>query len=111
MPSSKDAKKSRTTNRLSSGIEELDHILGGGFPARRLFLIEGAPCSGKPTLALQFLLAGAKNSEKGLYVTFSESEDEVRAVAESHGWTLDEIHLQKLNNVGNRLKNEEQYTV
>jgi KaiC/GvpD/RAD55 family RecA-like ATPase len=42
MPSSKDAKKSRSTNRLSSGIEELDHILGGGFPAKRLFLIEGA---------------------------------------------------------------------
>jgi circadian clock protein KaiC len=111
MPSSKDAKKSRTTNRLSSGIEELDHILGGGFPARRLFLIEGAPGSGKTTLALQFLLAGAKNSEKGLYVTFSESEDEVRAVAESHGWTLDGIHLQELSTLGCRLKNEEQYTV
>jgi len=111
MPSSKDAKKSRTTNRLSSGIEELDHILGGGFPAKRLFLIEGAPGSGKTTLALQFLLAGAKNSEKGFYVTFSESEDEVRTVAESHGWTLDGIHLQELSTLGDRLKNEEQYTV
>jgi len=111
MPSSKDAKKSRITNRLSSGIEELDHILGGGFPARRLFLIEGSPGSGKTTLALQFLLAGAKNSEKGMYVTFSESEDEIRAVAESHGWTLDGIHLQELSTLGDRLKNEEQYTV
>src|ERR1700692_1702595 len=111
MPSSKDAKKSKTTNRLSSGIEELDHILGGGFPARRLFLIEGAPGSGKTTLALQFLLAGAKNSEKGMYVTFSESEDEIRAVAESHDWTLDGIHLQELSTLGNRLKNGEQYTV
>jgi circadian clock protein KaiC len=110
MPSSKDA-KSRNTNRLSSGIEELDHILGGGFPVQRLFLIEGAPGSGKTTLALQFLLAGVKNSEKGLYVTFSESEDEVRAVAESHGWTLDGIHLQELSTLGDRLKNEEQYTV
>jgi circadian clock protein KaiC len=111
MPSSKDAKKSRITNRLSSGIEELDHILGGGFPARRLFLIEGAPGSGKTTLALQFLLAGSKNSEKGVYVTFSESEDEVRAVAESHGWTLDGINLLELSTLGDRLKNEEQYTV
>jgi circadian clock protein KaiC len=111
MPSSKDAQKNRTTNRLSSGIEELDHILGGGFPTRRLFLIEGAPGSGKTTLALQFLLAGAKNSEKGLYVTFSESEDEVRAVAESHGWTLDGIHLRELSTLGDRLKNGEQYTV
>jgi circadian clock protein KaiC len=110
MPSPKDAKKSRITNRLSSGIEELDHILGGGFPARRLFLIEGAPGSGKTTLALQFLLAGSKNSEKGVYVTFSESEDEVRAVAESHGWTLDGINLLELSTLGDRLKNEEQYT-
>ena len=88
MPSPKDAKKSSITNRLSSGIEELDHILGGGFPARRLFLIEGAPGSGKTTLALQFLLAGSKNSEKGVYVTFSESEDEVRAVATKIGFPI-----------------------
>jgi predicted ATP-dependent serine protease len=53
MPSSKDAKKNRIPNRLSSGIEKLDHILGGGFPAKRLFLIEGAPGSGKTTLALR----------------------------------------------------------
>src|ERR1700732_5281083 len=102
MPSSKDANKNRFTNRLNSGIEELDHILGGGFPAKRLFLIEGAPGSGKTTLALQFLLAGAKNSEKGLYVTFSESEDEIRAVAESHGWTLGGIDLQELSAIGDR---------
>src|SRR6202162_4812551 len=111
MPSSKDAKNNASTNRLSSGIEELDHILGGGFPARRLFLIEGAPGSGKTTLALQFLLAGATNSEKGLYVTFSESEDEIRSGAESHGWTLEGVHLQELSTLGDRLKNEEQYTV
>lgn len=111
MPPSNDAKKNPNINRLSSGIEELDHILGGGFPAGRLFLIEGAPGSGKTTLALQFLLAGAKNSEKGFYVTFSESEDEIRAVAESHGWTLDGVHLQELSTLGDRLKNEEQYTV
>ena len=111
MPSSKDAKKNKSPNRLSSGIEELDHILGGGFPAKRLFLIEGAPGSGKTTLALQFLLAGVKTSEKGFYVTFSESEDEIRAVAESHGWTLDGIHLQELSTLGDRLKNGEQYTV
>lgn len=111
MPSSKDPQKSKNTNRLSSGIEELDDVLGGGFPAGRLFLIEGPPGSGKTTLALQFLLAGAKKSEKGLYVTFSESEDEVRAVAESHDWTLDGISLQELSTLGGRLKNEEQYTV
>lgn len=111
MPSSKDAKKSRITNRLSNGIEELDHILGGGFPARRLFLLEGAPGSGKTTLALQFLLAGSKNSEKAVHVTFAESEDELRAVAESHGWTLDGINLLELSTLGDRLKNEEQYAV
>jgi KaiC/GvpD/RAD55 family RecA-like ATPase len=54
MPPSKDANKSKPTDRLSSGIEDLDHILGGGFPAKRLFLVVGAPGSGKTTLALKF---------------------------------------------------------
>ena len=61
--------------------------------------------------ALQFLLAGARNNEQGLYVTFSESDDEIRSVAESHHWDLTGIHLQELNSLSDRLKNDEQYTV
>jgi circadian clock protein KaiC len=111
MPSFTGVKQTPRDKRISSGIEELDYILGGGFPANRLFLIEGAPGSGKTTLALQFLLAGAKNSETGLYVTFSESDDEIRSVADSHGWNMEGIHLQELSTLGDRLRSEEQYTV
>ncbi len=111
MPRAQGLKHRPNEKRLSSGIEELDYILGGGFPARRLFLIEGAPGTGKTTLALQFLIAGAKNDEQGLYVTFSESDDEIRSVADSHDWDLSRIHLQELNSLGDRLKNDEQYTV
>jgi circadian clock protein KaiC len=105
------AKRALNNRRLKSGIEELDHILGGGYAINRLFLIEGAPGSGKTTLALQFLLEGARSSEAGLYVTFSESDDEIRSVADSHGWSLDGIHLQELSALGDRLRSEEQYTV
>jgi circadian clock protein KaiC len=111
MPSFEGPKKPQNNRRLSSGIEELDHILGGGFPVNRLFLIEGAPGTGKTTLALQFLLEGAKHSEAGLYVTFSESDNEVRSVADSHGWNLDGVHLQELSKLGDCLLSEEQYTV
>ena len=111
MAQPKGVKETPSDRRLSSGIPELDHILGGGFPARRLFLIEGAPGSGKTTLALQFLLEGARQSEPGLYVTFSESEDEIRSVADSHNWDLSGVHLHDLNMFGDRLRMEEQYTV
>jgi circadian clock protein KaiC len=75
--------------KTSSGIPGLDDILCGGFAERRLFLVEGSPGSGKTTLALQFLTAGAAAGEKGLYITLSETEDELRDGAASHGWTLD----------------------
>ena len=111
MAQSEGAKRARNNRRLKSGIEELDHILGGGYAINRLFLIEGAPGTGKTTLALQFLLEGARNSETGLYVTFSESDDEIRSVADSHDWSLDGVHLQELSALGDRLRSEEQYTV
>ena len=111
MASSTARREAGKNRRLSSGIEELDYILGGGFPPKRLFLIEGAPGTGKTTLALQFLVEGAKHSEAGLYVTFSESDEEIRSVADSHGWNLDGVHLQELNTLNDRLRPEQQYTV
>jgi circadian clock protein KaiC len=75
----------------SSGIAGLDDILIGGFRRHRLYLIEGVPGSGKTTLALQFLRAGASRGEPVLYVTLSETAEELRSVAESHGWSLDGV--------------------
>jgi len=80
----------------STGIAGLDSILGGGLPSSRLYLLDGSPGTGKTTLALQFLLAGVARSEAGLYVTLSESREELREVAVSHGWTLDGIDVFEL---------------
>ena len=71
------------------GIPGLDDILLGGLRTGRLFLIEGSPGTGKTTLALQFLREGARNHEKGLYITLSETEEELRETATGHGWSLD----------------------
>ncbi|HET6469988.1 MAG TPA: ATPase domain-containing protein, partial [Geminicoccaceae bacterium] len=62
----------------------------------RLYLVEGTPGTGKTTLALQFLLDGARHGETGLYVTLSETAEELHAVALSHGWSLDTITLFEL---------------
>src|SRR6476620_3107310 len=82
--------------RVSTGIAGLDDILGGGLTKDRLYLLEGTPGTGKTTLSLQFLLNGAEHGETGLYITLSETADELRAVAASHGWTLDGLSLFEL---------------
>lgn len=83
--------------RISTGIAGLDNILGGGLPSDRLYLIQGDPGTGKTTLALQFLLEGVKAGERVLFITLSETEDELRAVASSHGWKLDGISVFELS--------------
>lgn len=90
----KPSKASET--RISSGVEGIDDILGGGFTPDRMYLIEGAPGAGKTTLALQFLLTGAELGEPGVYITLSETRSELVAVAESHGWDTDRITIIEL---------------
>jgi KaiC/GvpD/RAD55 family RecA-like ATPase len=79
------------SDQASSGITGLDQFLAGGFPVRRMHLIEGVPGTGKTTLAQQFLLAAKARGERTLYVTLSETTEELAAVAASHGWSLDGI--------------------
>jgi circadian clock protein KaiC len=81
---------------VATGIPGLDNILGGGFTPNRIYLIEGDPGSGKTTLALQFLLEGRRAGEKGLYVSLSETKEELDGVAQSHGWELRDIHTYEL---------------
>jgi circadian clock protein KaiC len=81
---------------ISSGVPGLDDILSGGLTPERLYLIEGMPGTGKTTLALKFLLEGVKNGESVLYITLSETHEELAAVAESHGWSLDGIHVHEV---------------
>jgi circadian clock protein KaiC len=75
-------------NLAATGVSGLDDILQGGLSKGHVFLLEGEPGSGKTTIALQFLLEGAKVGETSLYITLSETEEELRQGATSHGWTL-----------------------
>ncbi|MBZ9648761.1 AAA family ATPase [Sphingobium sp. 3R8] len=78
------------------GVGGLDDILAGGLTRGRVFLLEGSPGTGKTTIATQFLMEGATRGEKCLYVTLSETEDEMRDSAQSHGWDLTGIDLFEL---------------
>lgn len=83
-------------DKMSIGIADLDNVLGGGLTANRSYLLEGTPGSGKTTIALQFLLEGARQGERGLYITLSETAAELSEVARSHNWDLDGIELFEL---------------
>jgi circadian clock protein KaiC len=85
------------SGRISTGVAGLDEIVGGGLPTDRLYLIQGEPGTGKTTLALQYLIAGRDRGEKGLFITLSETEDELKAVAASHGWSLEGIQVFELS--------------
>ena len=78
----------------STGIEGLDHILLGGFPRNHVYLLQGDPGVGKTTLGLQFLLEGVRAGEVGMYITLSETADELRAVGKSHNWNdVGKVHI------------------
>jgi circadian clock protein KaiC len=83
----------QTQPLITSGVAGLDDILRGGLTGERLYLLEGDPGSGKTTLALQFLLAGAQAGEPVVYVTLSETKEELLGIADSHGWDLSGITI------------------
>jgi circadian clock protein KaiC len=86
-----------TKQKARTGVEGLDDILSGGLSTGNVFLLEGEPGAGKTTIAIQFLMEGARHGETGLYITLSESEAELRQGAASHGWALnDPIHIYEL---------------
>lgn len=95
----------------ATGVEGLDDILGGGLPRRRIYLLEGEPGAGKTTLGLQFLLEGLRQGEAGLYVTLSETEEELRAVASSHDWALKGLALHQLSSLDDMLQAKAQNTL
>lgn len=96
MSSLKNENRFEMPTALPTGIAGLDQILAGGLPAERLYLVEGTPGAGKTTLALNFLLAGRAAGESGLYITLSETSEELVAAAASHGWSLEGIELYEL---------------
>lgn len=88
--------KNAPRDTAPTGILGLDDILAGGFTRNRLYLVEGVPGSGKTTLAMQYLIAGAARGEPVLYVTLSETEEELRSVARAHEWSLDGVDVHEL---------------
>jgi circadian clock protein KaiC len=99
------------TQQAATGIAGLDAILRGGLPARRLYLLRGDPGVGKTTLSLQFLLEGVRRGESGLYISLSETRDEIIAVAESHRWSLEGLSILELSSLESQLTKETQNTI
>lgn len=97
--------------RISTGTPGLDIVLKGGLTPGRIYLLEGAPGSGKTTLGLQFLLDGIRAKEPSLYVTLSETHEELSAVVASHGWSLDGIDVFELSSAEEILGDGRQQTI
>jgi circadian clock protein KaiC len=91
-------------------LEGLDDITDGGLPENRLYLIQGSPGVGKTTLALQFLQEGARRGEKGLYITLSETKEELESIAISHGWDYGTIAFFELSAMEEHLKDSRSNT-
>ena len=87
---------SESSGRAQTGIPGLDDVLGGGLPRNLLYVVQGSPGAGKTTIGLQFLIAGREAGERGLYVSLSETGEELRAAARSHGWSLDGIDIHEV---------------
>jgi len=100
-----------TVEKADFSVAGLDNITVGGLARGRLFLLEGSPGTGKTTIATQWLMAGAAEGESCLYITLSETEDELRAGAKSHGWTLDGINIFELVPPESLLDEEQQQSL
>ena len=99
------------TGKAAFGIEGLDDIVSGGLARGRLFLLEGSPGTGKTTIASQFLMAGAAAGERCLYITLSETDEEYRDGAASHGWDLTGIDIFELIPPENLLDEDQQQSL
>jgi circadian clock protein KaiC len=102
---------SETSARASTGIPGLDVALDGGLPVNRVYLIQGNPGAGKTTLAMQFLLEGARRGEPALYATLSETAEELRDIAVSHGWQLDGVEICDLQDTQREAGSGTEYTL
>ncbi|SPB14401.1 Non-specific serine/threonine protein kinase [Caballeronia novacaledonica] len=101
-----------TQQYARTGVSGLDDILVGGLSRGNVFLLEGSPGTGKTTIALSFLMAGADLGEPCLYITLSETAPELRKGAASHGWHLgDEISIFEVSPSENLLDPDQQQTL
>jgi circadian clock protein KaiC len=104
-------KADRNALQATTGVPGLDEVLVGGFPSNRIYLIQGDPGSGKTTLGLQFLLEGVRLGESAMYVSLSETREEILGVAASHGWSLDGIQLFEMSAADRKLSLDDDNTL
>ncbi|MGS5087035.1 ATPase domain-containing protein [Hydrogenophaga sp. A37] len=100
-----------TCDLLQTGVSGLDDVLGGGLTRGRLYLVEGSPGTGKTTIAMQYLMEGVRQGERVLYVTLSETEEELQGLAKSHDWDLSGIEVREMLPSPDSLLPDEQYTL
>jgi circadian clock protein KaiC len=99
------------SQRVQTGVPGLDPILGGGLIPETIYLLKGAPGTGKTTIGLQFLIEGAKQGEKGLYLGFSETRGQIGSLARSFDWEIDGIEIHDMRRRGKNDDNRAAYTV
>ena len=104
-------KQTAANPKCATGVPGLDDVLNGGLPSRRFYLLQGAPGSGKTTLALQFLRESVRQGEPVLYISLSETLDEIQEVAGSHGWSLDGVEILELSALEESLSDESRNTL
>lgn len=97
-----------TAARVKTGVPGLDQVLRGGLPRNHLYLVNGPSGAGKTTLSLQFLMQGAREGEKALYIGTSETEAEIRLIAKSHDWDLSRVELRHHSGPGPHVTGAEQ---
>lgn len=101
----------RAAELASTGIAGLDEVLHGGLPRNHLYLVEGVSGTGKTTAGLQFVLAGAAQKERCLYVSLSETQEDLRRIAASHGWSLEGVEVFELLEPAEAIGQAGQYTL
>jgi circadian clock protein KaiC len=101
----------RYDQKISSGIGGLDEVLGGGLPKDAMYLVQGNPGVGKTTFALRFLLEGTERGERAMYVSFSETKDELAAVGRSHGWPTDQLMMYEFLSEAKRTERSDDQTM
>jgi circadian clock protein KaiC len=89
------AQTNAAVEKLPTGITTFDVIAKGGLPKNRTTLVSGTAGSGKTVFAVQFLTAGIDAGENGVFVTFEESADDIRANMRSFGWDLAALEAEK----------------
>ena len=79
--------------KISTGVEGLDKMLHGGLIPGRAYLVKGGPGAGKTTLAMHFLMEGAQNGEKCLYITFEEPVSTLKEDMGNFGFDMEHPNI------------------